>query len=59
MYCLEKLAFLLKRESDKLGDIVYQMLGYWKQDMDDYDRLLLEERRRRIDNVETEKDKII
>lgn len=59
MYCLEKLAFLLKRETDELGDILYHILELCLQNMDDFERLLLEERRRRIDDMEAEKDRII
>ena len=47
-FTMEKMGNLLGRESEQLGNIINQTMRFYKENIEDYEKILLTERRRRL-----------
>lgn len=59
VFCLDKLGVLLGKESPQLAKIVNQASNFYRENFEDYEKILLTERRKRLEDVESEKDYLI
>lgn len=59
IYCLDKVAYLLKRETEELGTIIEKIMEGYRDNIINFEKVLLSERQKRISATEHEKDTTI
>lgn len=41
VFCLEKLAFLLSRETEEIGKLIFKLASFYRQNMEDFNKVIL------------------
>lgn len=59
IFCLNKVGDLLSKETPDIANMVKMIASMYQSNVDEFERVLQGERRKRAEAIENEKDKII